>query len=183
MNKPFAPKHSHSDIPSFSGTYNDFLVLVIHKIMMDGNRKLSGLNDTLLTILANVSPFATTLCMTASMSLSKLFHFYASPRTLLSNPHAHHYVQLILEAFNNLIQYQYSGNSAIVYSVVHYHQTFKNLSNLRIRSNQPRPDSSLELQAEGDPLPLPTEPSDPSAWIPTNEWVCIITPLLQEASN
>jgi len=156
MNKTFVRNFTDSALPSFSGTYNDFYVLVMHKILMDCSPRLIGLHDTLLTILVNISPFITSLSMTAAMKIAKLFELFATPKNLLSNQNCHRYVQFLLETFNNLIQYQYAGNAAIVYSVVHHHQTFKNLTNLRIRSKK-------------DSESVPNE--ETTRWIPTNEWL------------
>ena len=83
---------------------------------MDSSSRLSSLNDTLLTILVNVSPFITSLSMTAAMKLAKLFVLYATPKNLLSNQNCHRYVQFLLETFNNLIQYQYAGMHIIYLS-------------------------------------------------------------------
>ena len=109
MNKMFVKKYSNSSLPSFTGTYNDFYVLVMHRMLVDSSARLVGLHDTLLTILVNVSPFITSLSMTSAMKVAKLFHLFATPKNLLSNPNCHRYVQFLLETFNNLIQYQYAG--------------------------------------------------------------------------
>lgn len=112
LNKTFVHKRFPVDnsISSFTGTYNDFLVLMINKLLMDCSPKLMGIHDTLLTILSNVSPFITSLSMTAAMKLVKLFELFATPKNLLSNRNCHRFVQFLLEIFNNLIQYQYSGS-------------------------------------------------------------------------
>lgn len=117
LNKPFAYKRFPVDksLGSFSGTYNDFLVQMVNKLMMDCSPRLIGIHDTLLTILANVSPFITSLSMTSAMKLAKLFELFATPKNLLSNKNCHRFVQFLLEIFNNLIQYQYSGINFIIF--------------------------------------------------------------------
>lgn len=53
------------------------------------------------------------------------------------------------------------GNIAIVYSVVHHHKTFRNLTNLRIRSKKDQQNQEGEEENE----------ESNTNWIPTNEWV------------
>jgi len=184
MNKSFDKLFSDKSLASFTGSFNDYYILVMHKILLDSSPRLAGLHDTMLTILVNISPFITSLSMTAAMKLAKLFELFATPKNLLSNQNCHRYVQLLLEAFNNLIQYQYAGNAAIVYSVVQNHQIFKNLTNLRIRSKkEPEEQEPNSKETKGDepkgeepkgdevksdePAPEPV----PERWIPTNEWL------------
>ena len=69
-------------------------------------------------------------------------------------------LSIYLPILNSNFSIYFSGNVAVVYSVVHHHQTFKNLTNLRIRTNIPKEKSNEE-----------SDSSVTAPWIPTNEWV------------
>ncbi len=56
LNKPYTATVP-MDIPVFTGTHADLLVIVFHKIITTGHQRLQPLFDCLLTILCNVSPY------------------------------------------------------------------------------------------------------------------------------
>ncbi|EDW31695.1 GL11258 [Drosophila persimilis] len=106
------------DIPVFTGTHADLLITVFHKIIATGHQRLQPLFDCLLTILVNVSPYLKTLSMVASVKLLHLLEAFSTPWFLLSAPSNHHLVFFLLEIFNNIIQYQFDGNSNLVYTII-----------------------------------------------------------------
>ncbi|WAQ96014.1 HID1-like protein [Mya arenaria] len=65
LNKPYTVRVP-MDIPVFTGTHADFLIIVFHKIITTGHQRLQPLFDCLLTIVVNVSPYLKTLSMVAS---------------------------------------------------------------------------------------------------------------------
>ncbi|KRT78439.1 hypothetical protein AMK59_6593 [Oryctes borbonicus] len=68
LNKPYTATIP-MDIPVFTGTHADLLIIVFHKIITTGHQRLQPLFDCLLTILVNVSPYLKTLSMVASTKL------------------------------------------------------------------------------------------------------------------
>jgi hypothetical protein len=91
--------------------------------------------DCLLTILVNVSPYLKTLSM---VSATKLLHFleaFSTPWFLFSSPSNHHLVFFLLEIFNNIIQYQFDGNSNLVYTIIRKRHVFHALANLATDSS------------------------------------------------
>lgn len=52
LNKPYATRVP-MDIPVFTGTHADLLIVVFHKIITTGHQKLQPLFDCLLTIIVN----------------------------------------------------------------------------------------------------------------------------------
>ncbi|XP_023720338.1 protein HID1 isoform X1 [Cryptotermes secundus] len=129
LNKPYSAKVP-MDIPVFTGTHADLLVTVFHKIITTGHQRLQPLFDCLLTILVNVSPYLKTLSMVASVKLLHLLEAFSTPWFLFSSPTNHHLVFFLLEIFNNIIQYQFDGNSNLVYMILHQRQVFHSLANL-----------------------------------------------------
>ncbi|XP_059052108.1 protein HID1 [Achroia grisella] len=129
MNKPYTATIP-MDIPVFTGTHADLLVVVFHKIITTGHQRLQPLFDCLLTILVNVSPYLKTLSMVASTKLLHLLEAFSTPWFLFSQPHHHHLVFFLLEMFNNMIQYQFDGNSNLVYTIIRKRSVFHSLANL-----------------------------------------------------
>lgn len=108
LNKPYTITLP-MDIPVFSGTHADLLIIVFHKIITTGHQRLQPLFDCLLTILVNVSPYLKTLSMVSSTKLLHFLEAFSTPWFLLSSPNNHHLVFFLLEIFNNIIQYQFDG--------------------------------------------------------------------------
>ncbi|XP_043645587.1 protein HID1 [Drosophila teissieri] len=118
------------DIPVFTGTHADLLITVFHKIIATGHQRLQPLFDCLLTILVNVSPYLKTLSMVASVKMLHLLEAFSTPWFLLSAPSNHHLVFFLLEIFNNIIQYQFDGNSNLVYTIIRKRHVFHAMANL-----------------------------------------------------
>ncbi|XP_071533729.1 protein HID1 isoform X2 [Panulirus ornatus] len=129
LNKPYTASVP-MDIPVFTGTHADLMIIVFHKIITTGHQRLQPLFDCLLTILVNVSPYIKTMSMVASNKLLHLLEAFSTPWFLFSAPHHHHLVFFLLETFNNIIQYQFDGNSNLVYTIIRKRQVFHSLANL-----------------------------------------------------
>ena len=70
------------------------------------------------------------MSMLAACKLLHLLEAFSTPWFLFSNPTNHHLVFFLLEMFNNIIQYQFDGNSNLVYTVIRKRQVFHALANL-----------------------------------------------------
>lgn len=131
LNKPYVATIP-MDIPVFTGTHADLLIIVFHKIITTGHQRLQPLFDCLLTILVNVSPYLKSLSMVSSTKLLHLLEAFGSSWFLFSSPTNHHLVFFLLEIFNNIIQYQFDGNSNLVYTIIRKRQVFHSLANLPV---------------------------------------------------
>ncbi|XP_040185999.1 protein HID1 [Rana temporaria] len=129
LNKPYSVRVP-LDIPVFTGTHADLLIVVFHKIITSGHQRLQPLYDCLLTIIVNVSPYLKSLSMVAANKLLHLLEAFSSPWFLFSSPQNHHLVFFLLEVFNNIIQYQFDGNSSLVYAIIRKRTVFHQLANL-----------------------------------------------------
>ncbi|XP_023676323.1 protein HID1 isoform X2 [Paramormyrops kingsleyae] len=129
LNKPYAVRVP-MDIPVFTGTHADLLIVVFHKIITSGHQRLQPLFDCLLTIVVNVSPYLKSLSMVASNKLLHLLEAFSTPWFLFSVSQNHHLVFFLLEVFNNIIQYQFDGNCNLVYAIIRKRSVFHQLANL-----------------------------------------------------
>ncbi|CAG9537149.1 unnamed protein product, partial [Cercopithifilaria johnstoni] len=129
LNKPYTPRAA-IDVQSFTGTHADLLILVFHKLITTGNHRLQSLFDCLLTIIVNVSPYLKSISMFAANKLIHLIEAFSTPWFLFSSPTNHLLIFFLLEVLNNIIQYQFDGNSNLVYTIIRKRQVFYQLANL-----------------------------------------------------
>ncbi|XP_029456443.1 protein HID1 isoform X2 [Rhinatrema bivittatum] len=129
LNKPYSVRVP-MDIPVFTGTHADLLIVVFHKIITSGHQRLQPLFDCLLTIIVNVSPYLKSLSMVAANKLLHLLEAFSTTWFLFSAVQNHHLVFFLLEVFNNIIQYQFDGNSSLVYAIIRKRNVFHQLANL-----------------------------------------------------
>ncbi|CDI96759.1 High temperature induced dauer formation protein [Echinococcus multilocularis] len=129
LNKPYSNRASF-DITVFTGNHADLLIIVFHKIITTGHQCLQPLFDCLITIIDNVSPYVKSLSMVSASKLMHLTEAFSQPWFLFSSPNNFQLVLFLLEIFNNVIQYQFDGNSCLVYSIIRKRQVFYQLANL-----------------------------------------------------
>jgi hypothetical protein len=129
LNKQHSAAHRLSNLPDFSGSHADLMIVVFHKLIMYGY-KITQLYDYMLTILVNVSPYLKGTAMLACKCLIQLFETFSSVYVVFTEPNYHNLVIFLLEIFNNLIQYQFDGNSNLVYMIIVKKHLFLNLVNL-----------------------------------------------------
>ncbi|XP_022599156.1 protein HID1-like [Seriola dumerili] len=129
LNKPYTLRVP-MDIPVFTGTHADLLIVIFHKIITSGHQRLQPLFDCLLTVIVNISPYLKSLSMVAANKLLHLLEAFSTPWFLFSSPHNHHLVFFLLEVFNNIIQYQFDGNCNLVYAIIRKRNIFHQLANL-----------------------------------------------------
>ncbi|VUZ41805.1 unnamed protein product [Hymenolepis diminuta] len=129
LNKPYTSRTAF-DITVFTGNHADLLIIVFHKIITTGHQCLQPLFDCLITIIDNVSPYVKSLSMISASKLLHLTEAFSQPWFLYSAPNNYQLVLFLLEVFNNMIQYQFDGNSCLVYSIIRKRQVFYQLANL-----------------------------------------------------
>ena len=118
--------------------------------------------ECLLTTLCNVSPYLKTMSMVGASKLMALFEAFASKKFLYSSERNHQYVYLLLELFNNIIQYQYEGNIQLIYSLLRKKEIFSELNG----------NIDLELIVAG------LKRKKEVQFIPTDEWLSTWKPKL-----
>ncbi|XP_051273458.1 protein HID1b isoform X2 [Dicentrarchus labrax] len=170
LNKPYTLRVP-MDIPVFTGTHADLLVVIFHKIITSGHQRLQPLFDCLLTIIVNISPYLKSLSMVAANKLLHLLEAFSTPWFLFSLPQNHHLVFFLLEVFNNIIQYQFDGNCNLVYAIIRKRNVFHQLANLtsdtasiqkalqkKKKSGISRTSSVETMSMEGSRPAVPAEP-------------------------
>ncbi|KAL3315180.1 hypothetical protein Ciccas_006186 [Cichlidogyrus casuarinus] len=118
------------DLTVFTGTHADLLIIVFHKVITTGHQRLQPLFECLMTILVNISPYLKTLSMVSSTKLVHLIEAFSQTWFLYAAPNNHQLVFFLLEIFNNIIQYQFDGNSNLCYTLIRKRHIFYHLANL-----------------------------------------------------
>jgi len=131
MNQPYEASLP-CDLPLFVGTHCDLVVITLHKLVVNGLDKLSPLYNCFLTIICNISPYCKSLSAVAAVKLVSLFELFTSPRFLYAAEGNHLYVALLLEIFNNVVQYQYTGNPQLIYAIIRRKASFQSFADLTL---------------------------------------------------
>lgn len=131
LNKHFNTKLP-CDMPLFTGSHLDLVCITLHKLIVNGAYKLVPLYSCFLTILCNISPYWRSMSLVAAVKLVNLFELFSSPKFLYSGEGAHRHLALLLEVFNNVIQYQYNGNQHLIYAIVRRKDSFGRLATLNL---------------------------------------------------
>ena len=132
LNKPYANVLPLNDLTTFTGTSADLLIIVCHKLVVNGHRTLDSLYNCFLTIISNISPYIKSMSLPTCLKLLNLFEIFSSKRYLLAQDSNHQYVFFLMDIFNNIIQYQYAGNAHLIYAIIRRKSSFDRLFNLKL---------------------------------------------------
>ncbi|KAG6954771.1 hypothetical protein JG688_00012197 [Phytophthora aleatoria] len=169
LNKPFN-NHLPLDLPPFSGNHADLLIVCLHKIIVSGYEKLNSVYNCFLTIICNISPYCKKLNMVSAVRLLRLFKLFAQPRYLFDNEANHHLVFFLLEAFDNIIQYQYEGNQQVVYAMIQNKNVFYQLNDLQLPPIRASTEGKKPAKKEGEAAGEQEKAQD-GEFVPTVEWL------------
>lgn len=84
--------------------------------------------------------------MVSSTKILHLLEAFSSPAFLLTNSNNYYLVFFLLEILNNMIQYQFDGNSNLIYTVIRKRAVFFQLLNLP--TDQESIDQVVEKQTQ-----------------------------------
>lgn len=181
LNEPYNSKMPLT-IPTFKGCHADVLTLTLHKVISDGLMKPQNdaLVEMLLTVLCNISPYVKQYALESCLKLLSLIERCSRPAYLFKSAFANHGLIFLLELLNNVVQYQYEGNTMLVYSVLRHKEVFKQLSLLELPSSKRTQTSvaaesgTAEASSENEPLREANaehEESPDEKWVPTEDWL------------
>ncbi|CAG8593787.1 3735_t:CDS:10 [Funneliformis mosseae] len=131
LNKPF---ENHGSLPAnvriqaFNGTYADYMISSIYVLIATTRGTLHSLYPAYVLTITNVSPYLKNLSVVSSTKLVHLFSQFTSPGFLLAEEGNHRLAEYMLEAFNNIIQYQFSDNPHLIYAILRSPKCFEELS-------------------------------------------------------
>jgi len=160
LNEPYNSKMPLT-IPNFKGCYADVLTLTLHKVISDGLMKPQNdaLIEMLLTVLCNISPYIKSYALESCLKLLSLIERCSRPVYLFKSAFAQHGLIFLLELLNNVVQYQYEGNTMLVYSILRQKEVIKRLVELKLPARYEQEKDGAEpdgaekdgAEEEGDP--------------------------------
>merc|ERR1719436_1718670 len=113
----------------------------------------------LLTVLCNISPYVKGFALETCLKLLGLIERCARPAYLFRSAFTHHGLVFLIEMANNIIQYQFEGNSMLVYSLLRQKEIFQQLQSLKL----PPPRGKSKGQATPSASPAAASPTAATA--------------------
>ncbi|KAI8350341.1 high-temperature-induced dauer-formation protein-domain-containing protein [Choanephora cucurbitarum] len=151
LNKPFDGHGAlpvNIKIPNFHGTYADYLILTIFSLIASSRGALSTLYPAMIKTITNISPYLKHLSSTTSNKLVALFGSMSAPGFLLADEPNHLLAGYLLEAFNHIIQFQFSNNPHFIYAVLRSHRKFEKLAEFNLENGLIEIERQLKRQQE-----------------------------------
>jgi len=139
LNKPLSARLP-GDLPAFRGSHADLLIIVLELVISDGFSQLGSLSCSFLTIISNVSPYCRSLCFLASTKLCAMLERSAKAQSLHASEENRQQLALLLGTLNNIVQYQFEGNGALVYAILANKDVLQQIASL------PSPTPGLPLE-------------------------------------
>jgi len=138
LNTPFPNDfYLGPDAPDLSNmTYADVLILVCHRFIHTAPPELESLLAVVLNILVNISPYCMRLSLATAARIHSLFEIFASDAALFKGEVNHRYVDLLLEFYANILQYQFPGNAPLAYVLASRPRVFAQLRDFVPRVNE-----------------------------------------------
>ncbi|CCG85129.1 Putative uncharacterized protein [Taphrina deformans PYCC 5710] len=121
-------------IPSFSGTYADFLIISIYSLIATSKGQLVSLYSALFMTLSNIAPYIRNISVVASSKLIQLFSSISQPSFLFANDSNFRLLQYILEVINSIIEHNFNDNPHLIYAILRSHERFEALQDLTLMS-------------------------------------------------
>ena len=131
---------------SFRGTYLDLVIITFQQLVQSGVEWVRMATDGFLTAIANLSPYIKSMSMVTASKLLNLFDALSTRKFLTSSRDNWRCLDLLFQAYNNVIQYQYEGNLVFVYSILRREPSFRQLA----ESLAGEGDSPIEAEWAGE---------------------------------
>ncbi|CAK8996103.1 unnamed protein product [Durusdinium trenchii] len=138
LNDPYVAKKVPLEIPAFHGNHADVFALSLYKVISESLPKTQNdaLVEMLLTALCNVSPYVKCFCLESCLKLVSLVERLSRPSYLFRTPFTHHGLLFLVEMLNNIVQYQYEGNTMMVYAILRQAEAFSKMEKLSLADSK-----------------------------------------------
>lgn len=163
--KPFSNQTTipHNIQPaSFSGSYSDYLITQLYKIITTSNKALSFLVPTFLDCIYNISPFIRNLSYSAASNIVQLTATLSNPAFLFAKEFNHHLLISLLKSINLIIECNFHANRNLIFLIMKNESIFLKIQALRteedldqiISSTSGNPDLKVPARSSSSELPL-----------------------------
>ncbi|CAK9103837.1 Protein HID1 (HID1 domain-containing protein) (Protein hid-1 homolog) [Durusdinium trenchii] len=148
LNDPYVAKKVPLEIPAFHGNHADVFALSLYKVISESLPKTQNdaLVEMLLTALCNVSPYVKCFCLESCLKLVSLVERLSRPSYLFRTPFTHHGLLFLVEMLNNIVQYQYEGNTMMVYAILRQAEAFSKMEKLSLADSKKAGEEGAEVR-------------------------------------
>eukprot|EP00160_Parvularia_atlantis_P018711 Unigene7058_Nuclearia_a/m.21624 Unigene7058_Nuclearia_a/g.21624 ORF Unigene7058_Nuclearia_a/g.21624 Unigene7058_Nuclearia_a/m.21624 type:complete len:771 (+) Unigene7058_Nuclearia_a:142-2454(+) len=156
LNKQYDQTFTALKLPAFEGNYADVLFLVLHQVIVDGHRSLLQLYDCILTVIANAAPYVKSVSSVTAHKLLSLLRMFTAPKFLLASPNNCELSLVLMDALNNMVQYQFDGNTRLIYAILRNQKLFEAIYNLDLQTAM----SKLSVTSASESLDSTAAPAE-----------------------
>ena len=140
------------DLPDFvPTTYANLLIQVVFRSIQVGPRVLAPLYKSLISIIANVAPYAKNLTKDSSEALFKLVKRFSTVEFLRESESNCKILSNSLEAVNYVLQYHDEGIEEFLITLIQYRETFSFIDTVKLAEEaptEPQTEESLDKPEE-----------------------------------
>ncbi|KAI8071222.1 high-temperature-induced dauer-formation protein-domain-containing protein [Gongronella butleri] len=163
-------------VADFKGTYADFLILSLYKLIATTGGQLSILYPCFISIISNLAPYLKHISLASSTKLLSLFGSFSAPGFLLADSRNPVLAQYLLDTFTSVIRSHGSENVPLLYCIVQSNAKFERLNALDLadwtgQANPPPSPPTLETRDDGKgPVTRPSI-APGTGFVPTDAWL------------
>ncbi|KAH8177240.1 high-temperature-induced dauer-formation protein [Sarocladium implicatum] len=139
LNKTFEGQDSlpgSVKIQGFRGSYADFLIQSIYKLITTSQGKLKAVYPALLAVINNIAPHVEQLNASTSSELLQLLSSMSSPSFLLANETNHTLLFALLEAICSIVENKYQKNPQLLLAILKNRKKIEGLRTFTLESGQ-----------------------------------------------
>lgn len=118
---------SSAKVPAFNGTYGDYMIIQLLKLVSTGGDSLVYLLPTFLDCIYNISPYIQKISYLTSSSFIQLLSAASSPSFFMANDTNQMLLDIVLKTLNLLMTSNFQSNRNLVYNVYKNEALFKQL--------------------------------------------------------
>lgn len=121
------------DLPEFvPTTHANLLIQVIYRSIQVGPRVLAPLYKSLISVIANIAPYAKNLTKESSEALFKLVKRFSTVESLKESEQNTKILSNALEAVNYVLQYHDEGIEEFLITLIQYRETFSFIETVKL---------------------------------------------------
>ncbi|OLL26340.1 Ubp5-interacting protein ftp105 [Neolecta irregularis DAH-3] len=114
-------------LPHFQGTYADFLIISIYRLIAGSKGSLKPLYPSMLLSISNIAPYVTNISKESSTKLLNLVTSISAPGFILAEEGNYLLLMHVLDIFNRILEAQLPQNPWLVSLIVRNHERFEAL--------------------------------------------------------
>lgn len=151
---------------SFSGSYFDYLITQLYKIIMTSSESLNFLVPTFLDCIYNIAPFIRNISYSAASNIVQLAATLSNPAFLFAKEFNHHLLISLLKCINMIIECNFHANRNLIFLIMKNETIFNKIQALSMEKDldqvisSTNKNSDMKLPTSNDSTSLPLNTTD-----------------------